>query len=212
MLKKLLLGSVAAAAISSTALAADAVVEAPAPPPQAVEAAPVFSWAGGYVGAFGGYGWGNGDFYDGVGSASDDFDGGRFGGFAGWNFDVGSNIIVGVEGDLNSDWNENSYGDVDVKTGLNGSVRGRVGYAMDRALLYAAGGWTATNFSVDGPGFGEDKMLNGWTLGAGFDYAVTDQLFTRVEYRYNDYAEKNILGVDTDFNQHVVNVGLGLKF
>jgi len=99
-----------------------------------------------------------------------------------------------------------------VGTGLKGSVRGRVGYAMERVLLYAAGGWTATNFKVEGGGFDESETLHGWTLGAGFDYAVTDRIFTRLEYRYNDYFEKEILGVDTQFNQHVINVGLGVKF
>ncbi len=41
---------------------------------------------------------------------------------------------------------------------------------------------------------------------------MTDRIFTRLEYRYNDYFEKEILGVDTQFNQHVINVGLGVKF
>lgn len=212
MMKKFGWGAMALIISSTPVLAADAVMEAPAVPPEVVDTMPAFSWAGGYIGMQGGYGWGNGDFYDGVASASDDFDGGRFGGFVGYNWGFGSNAIVGLEADLNYDWNENSYGAVDVGTGLNGSVRGRVGYAMDRVLLYAAGGWTATNFSVDGGGFDESETLHGWTLGAGFDYAITDRVFTRLEYRYNDYFEKDVLGVDTDFNQHVVNVGLGVKF
>ncbi len=211
MIKKLLLASVAALATSTAAMAADAVYETPAPP-EAVEAAPVFSWSGAYVGAHGGYGFGDGEFFDGVGSASDDFDGGRFGGFAGYNWGVGNGVILGVEGDLNYDWNKNDYGAVEVGGGLNGSVRGRVGYGMDRALLYAAGGWTATEFSVEGGGVEDSATLNGWTIGAGVDYALTDRIFTRVEYRYNDFGSKDILGIDTDFKQNVINVGLGVKF
>jgi outer membrane immunogenic protein len=83
---------------------------------------------------------------------------------------------------------------------------------MDRALLFAAGGYTATNFKVEGTGVDESTTLHGWTIGAGVDYALTDRVFTRLEYRYNDYSDKEILGVDSNFDQHVINVGLGVKF
>ncbi len=57
-----------------------------------------------------------------------------------------------------------------------------------------------------------NETLHGWTVGTGVDYALTDRIFTRLEYRYNDYGERNIQGVNTDFNQHVIGVGLGVKF
>jgi outer membrane immunogenic protein len=83
---------------------------------------------------------------------------------------------------------------------------------MDRTLIYAAGGWTATNVEVDTPVGDDDDTLHGWTIGAGVDHAFTDNLFGRVEYRYNDYGNGNLAGADVDFNQHVVQVGLGVKF
>ena len=212
MIKSILIGSVAAIAISSSVFAADAVYEAPAEPPVAVETAPQFSWSGGYAGILTGYGWGDGDFFDGTTAANDDFDGARIGGFVGYNWGVGSNAIVGLEGDVNYDWNHNDYGVGEVGTGLNGSVRARLGYAMDRVLLYTAGGYTATNFKVEGSGIDESTTLHGWTVGAGVDYALTDRVFTRLEYRYNDFSDKEVLGVDTDFDQHVVNIGLAVKF
>lgn len=208
-----LASSIAASLAAPTAFAADAVYQPPEAPPVATEvAAPAFSWDGGYIGLHGGYGWGDGSFSTTGLSSSDNFDGGRFGGFAGWNFGFGNGLVAGVEGDLNYDWNENDYVTGTVGTGLSGSARARLGYAMDRALLYAAGGWTATDFRVETPTASENKTLNGWTIGAGFDYAVTDNVFTRVEYRYNDFGERNILGVDSDFSQSVVNVGIGVKF
>ena len=62
MIKRILIGSAAVIALSSSAFAADAIYEAPAAPPMAVETAPVFSWAGGYAGILTGYGWGDGDW------------------------------------------------------------------------------------------------------------------------------------------------------
>ncbi|MGG7519081.1 outer membrane protein [Allorhizobium undicola] len=212
-MKKLTLASAAAAAAlwSSAALAADAVSEPPAPPPVATDVAPAaFSWSGGYLGLQGGYSWLNGDFSSGLGSHT--FDGGRFGAFGGWNFDVGSNVILGLEGDVNYDWNKEGVASgVDFGSEFSGSARGRVGYAMDRTLIYAAGGWTATRAGFSGT-VDDKATLNGWTVGAGVDYAVTDKVFLRGEYRYNDYGSKNISGIDTDLNQHVINVGVGMKF
>ncbi|MFN7127161.1 MAG: outer membrane protein [Allorhizobium sp.] len=208
-MKSILLGSAAALAISTSAFAADAIYEAPAEPPVAVETVPQFSWAGGYAGILTGYGWGDGEL---VGFGSDSFDGARLGGFAGYNWDLGNQLVVGVEGDLNYDWNEETVLGQDIDSGLNWSARARVGYAMDRALLFAAGGYTGTNISTDGSLGSDDDTLHGWTIGGGVDYAVTDRMFTRIEYRYNDFGSGDLGGTDVDFDQHTVNVGLAVKF
>jgi outer membrane immunogenic protein len=205
------LAATAAMTVASGAFAADAVEEVPTAP-VAVETAPVFTWSGPYAGVHGGYSWGEGDASAGGVSLSDDFDGGRFGGFVGYNWQFANGFVAGVEGDVNYDWNENSIGGgFDAETGFSGSVRGRVGFAFDRALIYAAGGWTATNVSLDGP-VSDDDTLHGWTIGGGLDYAFTDNVFGRVEYRYNDYSDGNLAGFDTDFDQHIINVGIGVKF
>jgi outer membrane immunogenic protein len=211
MLRTFLLTTIATLCVSGSAvMAADAVDEIPTAP-TAVET-PKFSWAGGYAGIHGGYGWLNGTLSQGGASADDDFNGGRIGAFAGWNFDVGHNVIVGVEGDLNYNWNENTYSGIDVGTDISGSVRGRAGYAIDKALLFVAGGWTAQRGYIDYAGDKYNKTFNGWTIGAGVDYALTKNIFTRVEYRYNDFGSKNIEGIDFDTKQHVINIGVGVKF
>ncbi|KKX28072.1 outer membrane protein [Rhizobium sp. LC145] len=203
-----ILAASAAMTASSVVYAADAVEQIPEAP-VAVET-PVFTWAGPYIGLHGGHGWGDGDIEI-LGDES--FDGWRMGGFVGYNWQMSSGFVVGIEGDVNYDWNDHDYGGgLEAKSGFSGSVRGRVGYAFDRALLYAAGGWTATNVKLEGPGFDEDDTLHGWTLGAGLDYAFTDNVFGRLEYRYNDFGSGDLGGLDADFNQHVINVGIGVKF
>jgi outer membrane immunogenic protein len=208
MIKSILLGSAAALAVSTSVFAADAIYEAPAEPPVAVETVPQFSWAGGYAGILTGYGWGDGE----LAGVDESFDGARFGGFVGYNWDLGNQLVVGLEGDLNYDWNEETVGGVDFESGLNWSARARIGYAMDRALLFAAGGYTGTNVSAEAAGFEDDDTLHGWTIGGGVDYALTDRMFTRVEYRYNDFGSGDLGGADVDFSQHTVNVGLAVKF
>lgn len=83
------------------------------------------------------------------------------------------------------------------------AVRLRAGYAFDRFLPYIAGGlaiaryetysYDIANFpgSFDPQGLFRDSSSDtyvGWTIGAGFEYAVTDAILIRAEYRYSDYG------------------------
>jgi outer membrane immunogenic protein len=209
------------ALFASTAYAADAVTEIPEAP-AAEYVAPAFSWEGAYFGIDAGHGWLDGEFsaVGAAGSIGEDFDGASIGAFAGYNWQLSSGFVAGVEGDVSYNFNDNEYlGLADVGTDWAGSVRAKVGYTFDRALIYVAGGWTATNgyVEVDAADFDESETFHGWTLGAGVDYAVTDNMFLRAEYRYNDFGDKDIelapgAVLNADLDQHVVKVGLGVKF
>jgi outer membrane immunogenic protein len=206
------LGVLVALSFGPAAYAADAVIAPAEPPPLAAVDVSSWSWAGGYAGVQGGYGWGDTELSQGGTSGNVDFDGGRFGGFAGYNWTVSPRLVLGVEADIAYDWNEFVQGTEKLKTTVQGGVRARAGYAADRALIYAAGGWTATQLSYEDTGVSISDTLNGWTIGAGVDYALTDRVIARAEYRYNDYGSKVVDTTDVDFNQHIVQVGLGVKF
>ncbi|WP_431322647.1 outer membrane protein [Rhizobium sp. YTU87027] len=180
-----------------------------------VAPAPVFSWTGPYAGLRGGIGFLNSDFSVPGASSSDDFNGGLVGGFLGANYQMDS-IVIGIEGDLSYTWNKKDLTvlgtPTEAGTDVSGSVVGRVGYAVDRALIFATAGWAATRATVDTPAGDEDKTFNGWTVGAGLDYAFTDNLFGRAEYRYNDYGNEDIQGANVDLDEQVVSAGIGVKF
>ncbi|GHC79661.1 outer membrane protein [Limoniibacter endophyticus] len=210
-MKKILLASVAVFFVGA-AHAADVVYDAP--PAAPVAEIPAWSWAGGYLGIQGG-----GVFSEGTASIpgasfSDDFNGGYVGGFVGWNFELGNSFILGLEGDVNYNFNENSYaGGIDAGQDWSYGIRARAGYAVDRALIFISGGWAATNAYVDIPGVGDfDETFNGWSVGAGVDYAFTDTMFGRLEYRYSDFGDKDIAGFNVEIDQHTVGVALGVKF
>lgn len=219
MYKSIIASSALLTVMAFSAQAADLTApmeQAPAPIEETTM--PVFTWSGGYVGIQGGGNWANADFANGGATASDDFNGGLIGGFAGANIQNG-NFVYGIEGDLNYNWNSNTYtlfgADTEVGTDISGSVRGRVGYAFDNALLYATGGWAAARgfYDVSGPGGGkETEMFNGFTVGAGVDYAFTDTMFGRAEYRYNNFGDRDLGATNVDFDQHQVTVGIGVKF
>lgn len=210
-MKKLIVASAFILA-STSAYAADAVYEVPAAP-EAVIDTPVFTWSGGYVGLQGGGSFVNGDFNTGTASDSENFNGGIFGAFAGWNYQLENNIVLGVEGDVNYNWNENDYLGADVGTDWSGSARARLGYAMDTWLVYGTGGWAATRGYVDVDGADEEtETFKGWTVGAGVEKAFTSNVFGRAEYRFTDYGDENIAGANVDLDQHTIMVGVGVKF
>lgn len=208
------------------AMAAD-VVEAP--PPAPVAQVPVFTWTGPYIGIQGGYAWATANLSDplGLGIESDeDFNGGLLGGFIGYNWQAGNNFVIGVEGDINALWNDQTFNisglDVDIGSDYVASVRGRLGYAWDRALIFATGGVAFTSVSADASVNGIDLSSSadytGWTIGAGVDYAFTDNWFGRLEYRYYDFSDQNILDTlrlntgDVDVNYNTVTVGIAYKW
>jgi outer membrane immunogenic protein len=84
------------------------------------------------------------------------------------------------------------------------SIRGRLGYALDRWLLYATAGVAFANLHMNvglvptaglaGANFSDGRTATGGTVGAGFDYAFTDYLSVGMEYRYSKYGRENFFG------------------
>ena len=81
-----------------------------------------------------------------------------------------------------------------------GTLRGRLGYAFDRFLLYATAGGAATELisTVNVGAIGSSSTSNthgAWTAGGGLEAAVTENLSARVEYLYVDTGNINVAQV-----------------
>jgi outer membrane immunogenic protein len=195
---------------ASFARAADAIDEVPAAPEaQYTENAPS-GWDGGYVGGKATYQWGKvkeGGHYTNNGLGA--------GVYGGYNMQNGK-IVYGPEADLNYSGIESDRAGIHTKQGLNGSVRGRVGYDLDPVLLYGTAGLAATGLKAEDKHSQETNTLLGLTVGAGAETKITDSITARAEYRYTDYQRQNFdlnsgnqrLGLKT----HEVNLGLGVRF
>lgn len=171
--------------------------------------------------------------------------------FAGYNANVGNNVILGIDGNL--DFGKSDKTIVPSADGVNGfaykeklagAARVRVGYAMDRFMPYVAGGLTVANLEA-AQGTGKDKIevvkdsgklgkveklessaAMGWNVGAGVDYAVSDNLILRADYRHskisdpkvNNAASKDVKTAtlqklkDFSINSNDVRVGIAYKF
>ena len=242
-MKTRLLGLLAATTLATAGISAASAADLPSryAPPPIIAAVPVFTWTGFYLGAQVGYGW-NANENDIVlptgfvvqrGDFGDSGDGFLAGVHAGYNYQIGS-FVIGVEGDVEGVFGDDDDGDVVVigpgggvftNYGLagnaldwQGSIRARAGFAFDRALIYATGGFAFAGVSgsfglLDS---GEDN-LTGWTLGAGIEYAFTNNLTTRLEYRYTNFdggnnVFNNVSLGSNDIEFHTVRAGLSYKF
>jgi outer membrane immunogenic protein len=184
-----------------------------------------FAWTGLYVGGDGGFGWNkaNGTLTNAAGTSLAAYDenahGPLSGVFVGGNYQFGQ-FVTGLEGD----WQWSSLlgnNEIEAPLGAAGafpggpftisttikdyeSVRARLGFAFDRFLVFGTGGWAWGDPSVayavlgSAPFATNSGNRSGWTAGAGLDYAVTDHVFGRIEYRYTDLAGAGFVNVAAD--------------
>lgn len=211
-------GTKSLAMASIALMAASTVNAADLPSSKFLPSAPalpaLFSWTGVYVGGQIGYSWGADKTQELLTAGriplgvEFDYHPSSFmaGAHAGFNYQVGS-IVFGIEGDvegLNARGGFNDPSRVRSATDPGGlvrvdrewqaSVRGRIGYAFDRFMIFGTGGAAFTEFDYRffNPlaGFGEGGKFSrtGFTVGGGVNYALTNHLILGLDYRYTDYG------------------------
>jgi Opacity protein and related surface antigens len=205
-----LMTSAASFGAFSAANAADAVDEIPQAPVAIEEAAPVATWEGFYLGGYGQYNWGR---FGGAGDRDGQFGGGAF---TGYNWQSGQ-IVYGVEADLGYSGNENNTIEgFRGEAGWNGSIRGRVGYDLNPFMIYGTAGLALQDNELSDGTTSDSKTGVGYTVGAGAEAFVTNNITARVEYRYTDYGTDryDLSGgsVSKGFDDHSVRLGIGVKF
>ena len=171
--------------------------------------APAFSWTGPYIGGLLGYGWGDAQI-----PGKDPTPSGIVGGvYGGYNFQAAPNFVLGVEGDITATGMSDTAGGVKVTNPWNGTFRGRAGYNWDRFLVYGTGGLAVGEVKTKAGGVSDSNTNVGWTLGAGVEAAITNNVTARVEYRYTDLGSTNFANVGKlDYTSNQVLTGIGLKF
>jgi outer membrane immunogenic protein len=225
---------------AQAASAADMPVKAP------IIKAPVetpFNWTGCYVGGDVGIVWArdrDNEVTIGTGVASPFSpadsakpNGVKLGGYLGCNWQFASRFVAGIEGD--GEWTS-ARGTAnfvtpapsdfyETKIRAEGSIRGRIGYAFDRALFYVTGGVAFANINEhDQVGttaafVDHSTTRSGWTVGGGLDYAFNAHWIGRAEYRYADFGTFSYNPIlfpafteNHKTTENVVRVGIAYKF
>ena len=232
--------ALAAAALSilftGAASAADMAVKArPAPPPLVA----VYNWTGFYVGGHVGWGEAKDDWFLIQNAVGFGFrkDGVIAGGYAGYNWQVGTNFVIGAE--VEGSWSDLRQSNVACtivqaaicQNNVNalGSIRGRAGLAFNQFLLYAAGGWAVadTNYNrqflpLGGGPFtsGVSETRDGWVAAVGVEWMFANNWIGRVQYDHYDFgtstylvpALSNVSTTRISTTVDTVRVGLSYKF
>lgn len=152
--------------------------------------------------------------YDNRALAIDESFGGiMYGAALGYDFGIGSAMTLGAELTL-----EDSTADYDVTNGGNrgavdasrdfGAVA-RVGFkAGDSMLVYGLAGYSQTRVNafttIANVTTRASGNADGFRVGAGVEFMLSKNLFTKVEYRYTDY--------EGGFSRNQVRLGAGFRF
>jgi outer membrane immunogenic protein len=223
-MKKLLIAAagIMALGLSAPAGAADLAARpyTKAPPMPIAE---VYNWTGFYIGGHIGYGWEhtNSDSFTPAGaltSTTSDPSGVFGGGQIGYNWQFSPNWLLGVEADASgSDLHQttttcSATGCASAAHQLDdfGTVRGRLGYVINNALLYGTGGWAWGHSNTDrtvtcvvagggvcpgGPSpspltgavSSASGMESGWVAGAGVEWMFAPHWTAKIEYQHMEF-------------------------
>jgi outer membrane immunogenic protein len=242
MMKKMLLGFAATAALvaAAPAFAADLPpAAAPVPYYKAPPVEPIATWQGFYIGLEGGGGWGHTTQTDTTGFSSGRYDvsGGLVGGTLGYNWQF-NQVVFGLEGDgswadINGSTSGGGFcggggGTCTAKLDALGTVRGRVGYAFGNVLPFVTGGLAIADINgSEGGGLNTavgsgSSTVTGWTVGGGLEWMVVPHWSIKGEYLYTDFGHQNIF-TDTfagggaaseqeKFNANIFRAGVNYHF
>jgi outer membrane immunogenic protein len=207
-----------------------------------------FSWTGFYVGDNVGYAFSANSGVDctftgsspcAIGGAPNVAPSGWMAGVqAGYNWQMSTNFLVGLEADFaamavrdtgNFATTDPNYAGAQATSKFDwlGTARGRAGYLVDqRTLIYATGGFAYARLeqSYQDNSHGTTSwngVRTGWTVGGGLEYAIDPHWSAKLEYMYVN-LENTSLGVtfgsgantSLEFpnDLHIVRAGLNYRF
>jgi outer membrane immunogenic protein len=99
------------------------------------------------------------------------------------------------------------------------TVRLRGGYAVQNTLLYLTAGAAFTRAETwqEGTGRYLEKDATGWTVGAGWETAISPNWSWKAEYLFADFGDpvaRTVWGIALrhDLQEHIVRVGVNYRF
>ena len=228
-MNKILAGLAVGLLMGTSAMAADLYTPTPEYP---TVADPSIDWTGFYAGVVAGYGFAE---VKGTAAATTNTAENVDGALAGVT--VGANkqydqFVFGIEGDLlwsGQSGSNNCMGPgvtCAADYGWTGSLRARAGYAFDPILIYATGGLAIADItsSISPPAPGTTGSYSGtyfgWTVGAGVEAALTEQLSAKLEYAYTEFGSVTApagtvhptLDTEISSTSHAIKAGLNFRF
>jgi outer membrane immunogenic protein len=138
------------------------------------------NWSGLYLGVNGGYGEDANSLDPGFSNPNGGFGGGQIG--YNWQGMWHPNLVLGVEADIQgSGISATTLGIFKSELDWFGTVRGRLGYAFDRVLIYGTGGFAYGGVKNT---FFPGETQTGWVAGGGVEYKFSPAWSAKAEYQF----------------------------
>ena len=139
------------------------------------------------------------------------------GGYAGYNLKATDRIVIGAEAGFSAAVDDQNRAasagkSLTIDPRYSFDLSARAGYLVtDKALVYVRGGYANTRVrttldGLTGPVTASDN-LDGWQVGGGLEYAISDRISARAEYRYSDLGSNG-----GQYDRHQTIVGLSYNF
>jgi outer membrane immunogenic protein len=204
--KFLALTAAAMVAAAGSAAAAD-LPRSPAPYYSSPAPASTYNWAGFYAGVNLGYQWGK------ITNSSIEPSGVAGGIQGGYNWQNGQ-FVFGGETDIQFSGADDTFAPYKFSNPWFGTLRGRLGYAMNNILLYGTLGLAYGGVKGESGGIDENKTHAGWTAGLGMEVGFTPNWSAKVEYLYMDLGNRSysITGVDNGLEASLLRFGVNYHF
>lgn len=149
-------------------------------------------------------------------------DGLRLGAEVGYDVDI-NGVVLGIVGGAFYSWIDGdgrgaARGRLDTDMDYLGTIRGRLGYAFGRFMVYGTGGWAFGDLEItNSAGVSDDTSLSGWAAGGGVEYMWNRNFSVRLEYIHLDYGDERFssLPVGADIvepDMELFNFGLITRF
>jgi len=207
-MKRLIFGTVMSIVLGWTMLASAADLPYGSRAPYTInQPLNAYSWAGPYLGGNFGYDWGS---VDNNRTKPSGFSGGIQ---AGYNWQVGP-WVFGVEGDIVASGAEDTFAPWKFSNPWFGTVRGRIGYALNNILFYGTGGLAFGELRGQTFGLSESHTNAGWTAGVGAEFGLTQNWSAKIEYLYVNLADSyfTITGMSHGHQFGLVRAGVNYHF
>ena len=122
--------------------------------------------------------------------------------------------MLGLEADLQGSAANDTFAPFKFSNPWFGTVRGRVGYALNNVMFYGTGGLAFGELRGETFGLSEAHTNAGWTAGVGAEFGFAQNWSAKVEYLYVDLNNSNftITGVPNGYRFGLVRAGINYHF
>jgi outer membrane immunogenic protein len=137
--------------------------------------------------------------------------------FVGYDRQVAPRVVVGAEAGMDfssydSIQGSNAAGQFSIDPQWSLDLTARAGYLVNpRTLVYARGGYEnariETSALIGGSRIEDSENHDGWTLGAGVEQQLLQNISGRLEYRYSDLSDG-----DGTQDRHRLLAGIAYRF